>query len=67
MFVVDRGFRDAQDVLEDIGIRMEMPAFMKRGTKQMPTFDSNLLRIVTKGLHFNIFILVILNIYILLK
>ncbi|XP_078340851.1 uncharacterized protein LOC111112081 [Crassostrea virginica] len=48
VFVVDRGFRDAQDVLEDIGIRMEMPAFMKRGTKQMPTLDSNLSRIVTK-------------------
>ena len=48
VFVADRGFRDAQDVLEDIGIRMEMPAFMKRGTKQMPTLDSNLSRIVTK-------------------
>lgn len=31
VFVVDRGFRDAQDVLEDVGIKLEMPAFMKLG------------------------------------
>ncbi|XP_062572317.1 uncharacterized protein LOC134234281 [Saccostrea cucullata] len=48
VFVVDRGFRDAQDLLEDIGIRMEMPAFMKRGSKQLSTSDSNLSRVVTK-------------------
>ncbi|XP_056022083.1 uncharacterized protein LOC125673390 [Ostrea edulis] len=48
VFVVDRGFRDAQDVLEDLGIRMEMPAFMTRGDKQLPTLDSNKSRVVTK-------------------
>lgn len=48
VFVVDRGFRDAQDVLEDVGIKLEMPAFMKRGEKQLSTIDSNLSRVVTK-------------------
>lgn len=48
VFVVDRGFRDAQDVLEDVGIKLEMPAFMKRGEKQLLTIDSNLSRVVTK-------------------
>lgn len=32
-FIVDRGFRDSANVLSDIGIRMEMPCFL-RGTKQ---------------------------------
>lgn len=50
VFVVDRGFRDAQDVLEDVGIKLEMPAFMKRGDKQLSTLDSNLSRVVTKVL-----------------
>lgn len=48
VFVVDRGFRDAQDVLKDVGIKLKMPSFMKRGDKQLLTLDSNLLRVVTK-------------------
>ena len=34
IFVVDRGFRDSAEVLNDLGIHMEMPSFLKRGTKQ---------------------------------
>lgn len=33
VFVVDRGFRDAGEVLEDIGIKMEMPSFMQNVAK----------------------------------
>lgn len=33
VFVIDRGFRDAGEVLEDIGIKMEMPSFMQNVAK----------------------------------
>lgn len=46
-FIVDRGFRDSADVLSDIGIRMEMPCFL-RGTKQHTTEESNSSRLITK-------------------
>jgi hypothetical protein len=46
-FIVDRGFRDCADVLADIGIRMEMPCFL-RGAKQHTTEESNSSRLVTK-------------------
>lgn len=29
VFVIDRGFNNAGEVLEDIGIKMEMPSFMQ--------------------------------------
>ncbi|XP_061176014.1 uncharacterized protein LOC133184966 [Saccostrea echinata] len=48
VFVVDRGFRDTGDVLEDLGIQMEMPSFIQRGDKQLTTHDSNISRVVTK-------------------
>lgn len=49
VFVVDRGFRDAGgEVLEDIGIKMEMPLFMQKGAKQLSTRDSYISRVVTK-------------------
>jgi hypothetical protein len=48
IFVVDRGFRDAGEVLKDIGIKMEMPSFMPKGAKQLSTHDSNISRVVTK-------------------
>lgn len=54
VFVVDRGFRDAGEVLEDIGIKMEMPLFMQKGAKQLSTRDSYISRAVTqvkKNLH----------------
>lgn len=47
IFVVDRGFRDAGEVLEDIGIKMEKPSFMQKGAKQLSTHDSNISRVVT--------------------
>lgn len=33
VFVVDRGFRDSVDFLSDLGIKTEMPAFLKKKTK----------------------------------
>ena len=48
VFIVDRGFRDSLDLLEDLGIRAKMPAFMKKGDRQMPTEDANASRLVTK-------------------
>jgi 3-deoxy-D-arabino-heptulosonate 7-phosphate (DAHP) synthase len=32
--VVDRGFRDSVEFLNDLGIKTEMPVFLKRGQKQ---------------------------------
>lgn len=48
IFVVDRGFRDSVDFLSDIGIKTEMPAFLKKGQKQLDTEESNTSRLVTK-------------------
>jgi hypothetical protein len=34
VFVVDRGFRDSIDFLNELGIPIEMPAFLDKGQKQ---------------------------------
>jgi hypothetical protein len=49
MFIVDRGFRDALPLIEEIGLKGEMPKFLKKGEKQMLTEDANLSRLVTKA------------------
>jgi hypothetical protein len=48
IIIVDRGFRDPISLLEDIGLREEMPAFLQRGDKQISTDDANTSRLVTK-------------------
>ena len=48
IFVVDRGFRDSEAVLNDLGIRMEMPAFIPKGQKQLSAEEANSSRLVTK-------------------
>lgn len=48
IFIVDRGFRDALPLLEDLGIQAEMPRFLEKGQKQMSTSDANKSRLVTK-------------------
>ena len=48
VFIVDRGFRDSLALLEDLVIKSEMPAFMKKGDRQMPTEDANSSRLETK-------------------
>lgn len=34
VYFVDRGFRDSLQVLEDLGIKAQMPSFLKKGDKQ---------------------------------
>ena len=48
LFIVDRGFRDSLTLLEDLGIRAEMPSFLNKGQKQMSCEDANNSRFVTK-------------------
>ena len=48
IFIVDRGFRDAIPLLQDLGIQAEMPKFMIKGQKQLSTEDANSSRLVTK-------------------
>ena len=48
VMIVDRGFRDATDVLEDLGVRTEMPKFLPKGQKQFTCEEANTSRMVTK-------------------
>ena len=46
--IVDRGFRDIIEVLQQLGYEVHMPAFLKKGEKQHSTADINLSRLCTK-------------------
>lgn len=48
IFIVDRGFRDSLDFLEDFGINAKMPSFIQKGQAQMTTEEANTSRLVTK-------------------
>lgn len=48
VMIVDRGFRDATDVLEDLGVKTEMPKFLPKGQKQFTCEEANTSRMVTK-------------------
>ncbi|CAG2245126.1 unnamed protein product [Mytilus edulis] len=48
VFVVDRGFRDSLELLDDLGIKSQMPSFLTKGQKQMTTDEANASRLVTK-------------------
>ena len=48
IFIVDRGFRDSIDMLEELGIHAKMPSLLRRGEKQLSTSDANASRLVTK-------------------
>jgi len=48
IFVVDRGFRDALELLKDLGIKAEMLCFLPKGQQQMSMDDANSSRLVTK-------------------
>ncbi|CAC5380893.1 unnamed protein product [Mytilus coruscus] len=48
IFVVDRGFRDSLELLDDLGIKAQMPSFLSKGQKQMTTDEANASRLVTK-------------------
>ena len=40
-FIVDICFRDSLELLEDLGIKTEMPSFMIKGQKQMSVDETN--------------------------
>ncbi|XP_076081629.1 uncharacterized protein LOC143052466 [Mytilus galloprovincialis] len=46
--VVDRGFRDVVDFLREQGYNVEMPVYLKKGSKQHPVEEANASRLVTK-------------------
>lgn len=48
VFLVDRGFRDAVEFLENNNISVRMPPFLKKKEKQHSTEDANLSRMITK-------------------
>lgn len=50
IFIVDRGFRDAEALLDDLGIHVEMPSFLTRHSKQHSSEEANTTRFVTKVL-----------------
>lgn len=49
IMLVDRGYRDARQLLEILGIQCEMPAVLLPGQRQLSTEDANASRIVTKN------------------
>lgn len=46
-FILDRGFRDVQKDLSDVGVESSMPLFLKRGQKAFSCEEANLSRKVT--------------------
>lgn len=48
VFVLDRGFRDSKNYLEQQGYKVIMPKFLERGQKQLSWKDANESRIATK-------------------
>ena len=47
IFIVDRGFNDVLEFLQELGIDVKMPSFLK-GKKQHSTQEANKSRLVTK-------------------
>lgn len=48
IFIVERGFRDAVDFLEEEGFNVKMPFYLKKGSKQHSTEEGNLSRLITR-------------------
>ena len=48
VIIVDRGFRDAVNSMEELGLRIEIPAFL-RGKQQFTTQEANHSRMITKN------------------
>ncbi|CAC5384487.1 unnamed protein product [Mytilus coruscus] len=46
--ILDRGFRDAVDFLEEMGVHSKMPSFLKKGQKQHTVEEANSSRLITK-------------------
>lgn len=48
VLIVDRCFRDSLELLQELGIRVEMPSFVQKGEIQLLVETSNIIRMVTK-------------------
>lgn len=48
ILILDRGFRDAVDFLEEMGVHSKMPSFLKKGQKQHTVEEANSSRLITK-------------------
>lgn len=48
ILIVDRGYRDAVELLEQLDIRYHMPELLERGQRQLTTAQANSSRLVTK-------------------
>ncbi|KYN21785.1 hypothetical protein ALC57_05107 [Trachymyrmex cornetzi] len=48
IFVLDRGYRDATNLLTDLGMTWKMPAFLEKNQRQLTTEQANESRLVTK-------------------
>lgn len=48
ILIVDQGYRDAVDLLEQLNIRYHMPELLERGQRQLITAQANSSRLVTK-------------------
>lgn len=48
IFVVDRGYRDAVEFLNNLNLNCEIPPFLPRGQRQLTTEDANTARTITK-------------------
>ena len=48
VLIVDRGFRDAAEVMKSLGFKFEMPFFLPKGKTQHTTEEGNYSRFVTK-------------------
>lgn len=49
IFILDRGYRDSEPVLQQLGIQMKMPPFLERNQKQFTTEEANSSRLITKS------------------
>jgi hypothetical protein len=49
VFIVDRGFRDSIEFLNELGLNVEMPSFLDDGERQLSTNQANQSRLVTKS------------------
>ena len=48
VIIVNRGFSDSLEFLHELGVKTEMPSFLKKGQKQHDVVDSNSSRLTTK-------------------
>jgi len=48
LFIWDRGFRDCEQLVHNLGISTKMPHFLQRGEAQHTTIEANESRFVTK-------------------